>query len=442
MRMTAPRVRRRKTIAALASSALLLTGCGTDVSGSADGGAESFVFTPGDEVVEIEYWSAAVEDLNTTLIEDFNEGPGTELGIHVNISYQGEYAEQQQKLYAAQLADTLPNLFVSEASSTAALVDAELAVPLDPYIEANDLDVEDFEIGEIGYLFSGEEQYALPYMRSVPVMYVNRGVLEKYGFDPSGPKTLEELGEVLRTVSAGQGAPAMPFLMTTWFIEPLLYSFADLPINAEDGSSNIADRKAVELVEWLRDLIDDGAIKLIPRGQTQDLIASLVAPTTAVSFYTSAGITGLQKTAPERGVDLGVALFPSGEDGSRGVAVGGSNLYIADTGTVQQKAAAFELARWLTEAEQAAANSAATGYIAVRESARDTETLQSVFSTNPAFGVASEQMTYARSRVLSPNNVEVDALVGERLDQLVTQDQDAADALSALAEELDAISSR
>lgn len=442
MHVTASRARRRASLATVAAAALLLTGCSASAAGSSETTPEGAVFVPSDEVVEIEYWSAAVEDLNTKLIEDFNAGPGAELGIHVNVSYQGEYAEQQQKLYAAQLADTLPNLFVSEASSTAAIVDAELAVPLDPYIEANDLDVKDFEIGEIGYLFADENQYALPYMRSVPVMYVNRGLLEQYGFNPEGPKTLDELGDVLRTISEGQGAPAMPFLMTTWFIEPLLYSFADLPINAEDGSSNIADEQAVQLVEWLRDLIDDGAIQLIPRGQTQDLIASLVAPTTALSFYTSAGITGLQKVAPERGVDLGVALFPSGEDGSRGVAVGGSNLYIADTGTEQQKAASFELARWLTAPEQAAANSAATGYIAVRNSARDTETLKQVFATNPAFGVASEQMSYARARVLSPNNVEVDALVGERLDQLVTQDQDVAKALSTLAKELDAITSR
>ncbi|GAA1954051.1 extracellular solute-binding protein [Microbacterium aquimaris] len=427
-------------VAFVAAAGVALTGC----AGSASADPATYVYEPGEEVVELEFWSAAVEDVNAEMAEMFNETRGEELGIRVNVTYQGDYFETEQKVYAAQLADTMPNVFVDEVGMTKGFQEGGVALNLTPYLEANGIDDEDFQIGATGNLYIDGDMYALPYMRSVPVMYVNGALLEDYGFDAEGPETLAEMDEILRTISADTGEPAMVLPnYDLWVLEALMYSYGDAAVLSEDfDSSNLDDPGAVATAAWLGDLIDAGAVRHTGPTELQEFIASVTAPTTAVTLTSSGAIQTLQGMAGEAGIDLTVALFPAGEDDNRGVSVGGSNLYVADTGTDEEKAAAFEFARWATDTEQAAYTSAATGYVAVRESSQDTELLQETFAANPAYEVATEQLSYGRTRPMGASYTEIQQLIIERLAALWADGGDPEQAMADLSAEVDEILNR
>lgn len=432
---------RRIALAAASTVALtaLIAGCAS--GGAADAG--TYTYTPGEETVEVEFWSAAVEGVNQEMVDNFNATRGEELNIHVTVTYQGDYVETEQKVYSSQVADTLPGVFVDEVGMTASFADAGVTLNLDPYLAANDMDDEDFQIGATDNLYVDGEMYALPYMRSVPVMYVNSSLLEQYGFDPAGPQTLEELDEVLRTISAATGEPAMVLPnYDFWVMEALIYSYSGLPVIAEDGTSNMGEQGVVDTVAWLGDLIDAGAVKPLGATEIQDFYTALSSPNNAISLTSSGGIQSFQALAADAGIDLTVSLFPAGDDDSRGVSVGGSNLYVVDTGTDQEKAAAFEFAKWATDTEQAAFASASTGYIAVRKSSQETDTLQAVFEENPAYEVAAKQLTYGKARPMVLSYTEIQALMIERIHAMWANGDDPEQVMPALAEEVDQILSR
>jgi sn-glycerol 3-phosphate transport system substrate-binding protein len=438
--MTISRLFHRLAPLALGAAAVVaLAGCST---GSAAAPA-SFVYEPGEETVELEFWSAAVEGVNTEMVENFNSTRGEELGIHVNVTYQGDYFETEQKVYAGQLANTLPNVFVDEVGMTKGFAEGGVTLDLTPYLEANDMTDEDFQIGATGNLYVDDAMYALPYMRSVPVMYVNRALLEQYGFDPEGPKNLDELTEVLTTISAATGEPALTLPnYDLWVMEALFYSYADLPVLAEDGTSNLDEPGMIDTVAWIGELIDAGAVRHTGPAELQQFYAAISNPHTAISLTSSGGIQSFRKLASEAGIDLGISLFPAGEDDTRGVSVGGSNLYVTDTGTDQQKAAAFEFARWATDTDQAAFSSAETGYIAVRKSSQDTELLKQTFAENPAYAVAAEQLTYGRTRPMDESYTEIQQLIIERIGTMWAQGQDPETVMTDLSAEVDEILAR
>lgn len=432
--------RRIAPVAAAATAVALLAGCGS----SASAGPETFLFEPADEIVEIEFWSAAVEDVNQEMVEQFNTTRGEELGIQVNVTYQGDYFETEQKVYAAQLADTMPHVFVDEVGMTASFADAGVTLELDPYLEAHEMDDADFQIGATDNLYVDGVMHALPYMRSVPVMYVNRGLLEQHGFDPSGPDTLDEMAEILRTVSAETGKPSLYLAnYDLWVMEALWHSHGGVSVlNEDETASNLAEPGAIATATWLAELIDDGAVRHLGPADVQELFSAFGDPDMAFSLTSSGAIQSAQGLAAQAGIDLGVELFPAGENDQRGVSVGGSNLYVTTAGTDQERAAAFEFARWATDTDQAAFASAATGYVAVRESSQDTELLQQTFAENPAYAVATEQLSYGQARPMADSYTEIQQLIIERIGTMWAQGEDPSEAMTALAAEVDAILAR
>ena len=78
----------------------------------------------------------------------------------------------------------------------------------------------------------------------------------------------------------------------------------------------------------------------------------------------------------------------------------------------------------------------------MRESSQDTETLKAVFAENPAYEVATEQLTFGRPRPMELSYTEIQQLMIERIHTMWAQQQDPSTVMPALAEEVNAILSR
>ena len=77
-------------------------------------------FAETSDVIELTYWycwTDKIQENNENLTAEFNETVGKELGIHVTAEYQGSYDDAHQKLQAAYIADTMPDVSVMEIAS-------------------------------------------------------------------------------------------------------------------------------------------------------------------------------------------------------------------------------------------------------------------------------------------------------------------------------------
>ena len=92
---------------------------------------------------------------------------------------------------------------------------------------------------------------------------------------------------------------------------------------------------------------------------------------TAIMWTTTGNLTNVRKNAK---FAFGVAALPSKQRG--GSPTGGGNIYIFKTKDKVKQAAALEFARFLTTPERAADWSIATGYVATRPDAWQTEAMK------------------------------------------------------------------
>ncbi|GGG60189.1 ABC transporter substrate-binding protein [Paenibacillus radicis (ex Gao et al. 2016)] len=426
---------------AILATTILLAGCGQ--SGAAQN-ETAVAYTKGDKVVEVQFWTSAMEKVNQELVDEFNKTKGAELNIHVNAEYQGDYWETQKKINAAAIANTLPNVFIDEVAMTKGFADNDTIVDLEPYMKASDFDREDFKIGDLGNLYVGEDMYAFPHMRSLPVMYINKTLAKKVGMDEKGPQTFAELESYLKASYDATGkTPMYLFNNDFWVMEALLYSYSNTTIlNEDETAANINSKGAVDLITYLNDLISKGYIKVLSATQQNDFIGAVSSPDTLLTFSSIGGYKIFLGLAAKTKTELGVAMIPAGEGGTRGVSVGGSNVYLANTGTDIEKAAAFEFMKWITDTDQAAYASVNTGYLPTRLSSLDTDIMKNTIAQLPGYQVAIDELKFSKMRPKNGVYHEVENLLVTRISDIWTDKLNIQESLDALKKDVDAILTR
>ncbi|MFF2016421.1 extracellular solute-binding protein [Paenibacillus sp. NPDC058177] len=426
-------------LTAVVGTTVILSGCGQA------GANESAVkYTKGDKVVELKFWTSAMEQVNKDLVDQFNKTKGAELNIHVSAEYQGDYSEIQQKVNAAAIANTLPNAFIGEVSQTKGFADSNTIVDLEPFMKVNDFNRDDFKIGDLDNLYVDKDMYAFPHMRSLPVMYVNKTLAKKVGLNENGPATFDELESYMETAYKATGKTPMYLLNNDlWILEALLSSYSNTNmLNDEETATNINSKGAVELISFLRDGVSKGLIKVFNPTQLNDFVGAVSDPDTLLTFSSIGGYKIFLGLAAKSKYELGVAMIPEGKGGTRGVPVGGSNVYMSNTGTEEEKAATFEFMEWLSDTEQAAYASANTGYLPTRLSSLDTDLMKKTMAEFPGYKVAIDELKFSKKRPTTGVYHEVETLVVSRLGDILTDNKDVQQGLDALAKDVNAILTR
>ncbi|MGE0000374.1 MAG: extracellular solute-binding protein, partial [Ilumatobacteraceae bacterium] len=88
--------------------------------------------------------------------------------------------------------------------------------------------------------------------------------------------------------------------------------------------------------------------------------------------------------------DIGVGPMPS-PNGGPGALIGGNSLWISDHDDAKS-AAAWDFISWLVSAEVQSDFAAASGYVPVNSGALDVEPLRTVYTDDPRFKVAYDQI--------------------------------------------------
>lgn len=106
----------------------------------------------------------------------------------------------------------------------------------------------------------------------------------------------------------------------------------------------------------------------------------------------------------------------------------------------EKKEAVWEFIKYMTDTDQTAYASKTTGYVPLRASAAETDTLKELYARLPQYKVALDQLRdYSTGRPLNPNYVECTFEIMAAMDAIMVNDADIASTLSETAQKVNTI---
>ena len=375
-------------------------------------------------------WTDKIQENNISLTNEFNETVGKEKGIHVNAEYQGSYDDLHQKLQAAYVAGTTPDVTVMEIASTKTFAMNGVLEPMDDYIKASGVDMSDFQEGLMKNSYYEDQCYGLPYLRSTPIMYMNTTIIKEAGLDPVGPKTWEELAEYIRVVHDKTGKYGLSQHSYIWTFEAFMMEHGSSALNEEETATNINNDASKRIIDFYSELAQEGAVHLISSGESDKMKADVMNQDAAIWFGSTGDLTNNLQIASDNGFEITTAFIPKANQ--YGVPTGGANLIMTSSISDEHKDAAWVFIEWMTSKEQTIKASQNTGYLPTRISAKDAEEMLALYEEIPQYKVALEQLTYSTGRPMNPGYAESSKAIVDALDAIWINNGDRDVILSEL----------
>lgn len=331
------------------------------------------------------------EETFLKLVEEFN---GTNpWGIKVIARYAGSYSEIRRKVLAAIAAGTPPDMAFSYQNVIAEYAYADAVVALDDYIQSPKYGLRPEELEDYFSNFLEGDRYpdfegkmlSFPPGRSLEVMYYNASALQELGFKEP-PATWEQFYRACEMWKKKEGKPCYAVAPSASTLTWMIWSRGG-EILSPEGQFLPDKEAALAALQFLEKLIDEGlAYKVKERYQDQEDFADQKA---IFTFGSTAGIPYYQAAKPP--FKWSIALPPTGTS-SPVVDLYGPSVCVFKT-TPERQLASWLFLKWLTEPEQNARWSVATGYLPVRISASESP----LFKNQPLLKKAMEFIPYARS---------------------------------------------
>lgn len=433
---------------------MIISACGANSSSSTNTGSSTGTNTAGGTTtessapVEIEFWYGLGGKLGEnmqTLITRFNESQSE---VIVKPVVQGDYDETSQKLQAAIATNTAP---AAVLASNVEWARSGYFASLDGFIAADDSFNKDDVIQT--FLEQGQVdgvQYFLPMYGTTQVMYYRKDALEKHNIDPSTLTTWEKLAEAAAQMTEKDGN-------TTTFYgwEPMWGSGNMIDAVLSKGGSIISeDGKTITLdsEEWISTwelfrkwIHDDGIMRIHFGGQGWEYWYKTIDD---VMQGRAAGYTGSSGDQGDLDFTQLAAMEQPGWEGiGAGAPVAQALLAGIPAGvSEEQQQAAYKWFAFFMSAENTAFWSMNTGYIAVRESALDTEDFKAYAEQNPQSMVPLQQASHASAPFMDPTGGKITDALTIAADKVQISNIPAADALKEAQEtaqrELDLVNNK
>lgn len=432
-----------------------------------------------DGTVEIDFWHAYTAQ-TAEAMEDLAAGfNASQDKIVVTPQAQGSYEELLTKYRESIAFDDLPALAVTDAQAFRDVVDSGTILPAQSCVETDEFPLTGIdELIRSSFSIEGALYPSATFI-STPVLYYNRTHFEEAGLDPdSPPQTIAEVRDAARVIkAAGVAETPLSFLMQGWFVDTWLTGADVSLINADNGRAGNATEatfngpEALEIYDLIDEMNDEGlllpfsnvpgevgqflalanpgtASMLFETSTASTTIAGVLGGTSNLSdLITEAGLDGDQVGATDLTIDVDVAPFPGLEEPGQIFASGGL-VYMTDTGSDAERAAAWEFVKYVNEAAQQKVIHLKGSYLPVNADVASDPEVQAVWENDAAgqwlataFAQLADIDPDFPGPIVGPFTEHRD-IINDSLERLILSGDDSAtvlaDAEAALTEALDA----
>lgn len=411
----------------------LLTGCSSNVHKEVSKeNQKATIATKITEPVEITFWHAMNGDNEAAIKKITDDFKLKNPNITVKLINQGKYPDLFDKLMASAKSKQMPTMSQIYSNRLSWYVSKDLVEDLNPYIKDSETGMKTEEIEDIPKLFLNDgiwdgKQYAMPLNKSQMVLYYNEEMLEKAGIGV--PTTWEEWSEASKKLTVNKDGNTEVYgcvfenNISTDIAPWIKQSGGDI-IDEVNNKVNFDSQATNEAVSFLNNMIKDKTARLAGDDENANIpiqdgrAAMCVASTSALPFIeegTKEGIT--IKAAALPGNKTNVQLFY------------GTNVAVFNSGTKEQKQAAYEYIKYLTSTENTAYFAAETGYIPVRKSAQKDPVFAKVLAEKPIKKLSFDCFDngFQGARIIGEKNA-LDEL-GKQLDLVFSGKKDVEPAL-------------
>lgn len=378
---------------------------------------------------EITFWSnhpGKSQEITQKLIDKFHS---SQSAIKVTLVTAGaNYEEVAQKFQTAQQGGQLPHVVVLSDVWWFRYMINDSIIPLDGLISALSYKVDDFRKGLWADYQFKNKQWAVPWARSTPLFYYNKAMWKNAGLEDRAPKTWQEFADWAPKLKSANPAITAPYMHVaasdydSWSLQNKVWGFGGAFSKEFEITADSDD--VVKALQFNQDGVYKekwGAVSAKDAGA--DFSAGAAA-CTVTSTGSLVGILGNSK------FDVGVGFLPGGPSVTDMVCpTGGAGLGIPKAITKEQQLAAATFLKFMTEPENTAAFSEATGYMPVRTSAN----IDAVIAKRPQAKVALDQLSHTRvqdyARVFLPGG---DREIGIASADILTQQANVKERLTKL----------
>jgi sn-glycerol 3-phosphate transport system substrate-binding protein len=353
--------------------------------------------------VNITFWNSMVQANGTTLAAITSAFNSSQTKVHVTLVDQASYDDTWQKYEAGLSNGQLPDAVQLEDQRTQAAIDTQSFLPVQSCMNAAKYSTSDYLTRPLNYWKVNGVQWALPFAVSAPIVYYNQNAFTKAGLNPADPPlTLSQMVSDAKTLKAsGSG---MGLVTDPWHLETWLASANQLFVNNKNGRSGRATagvfntKTSVSIFNQLRTLVTSGDATTNPSSgpDEYDNLLGIGSGKYGMTIETSAAlgtVTQLLSGGQYASVKLGIGPFPVYSSSIKGgIEPGGSGVYISKKVPAIDQAAAWQYLSYICNTQSQATWAAGTGYIPVRKSSAQTATVQHLWTTNPGYKVAYNEI--------------------------------------------------
>lgn len=410
-----------------------LTGCGkTDSSKSSE------IVTELTGPVSIEMWhymTGKQSEVLQSIVDDFNANNGK--GITVTALSQGAIPDLNKKIIAASQSNTLPAIVNIYPDAATGLINDKKIVNLSSYINDDTVGMKDDIKNDFIPDFTKElsqwgenKVYGLPMTKSTEVLYVNKNLLEQLGYTTDDLKdlTFEKLAEISQKAYDKLGIAGFGFdSSSNAFISTLKEDGKDFV--QMDGKINIQNDWAKKFMQFFREKTQSGAFRVV--GEDKFLSGPFSNQKILSYQGSSAGFAHINNNDE---FEIAVAEVPHFEGKDKAIIQQGASLFITNNVSAEQQYAAYEFIKFATNTENTAKFATSTGYLPVRKSAQDTDTVKNLLADSTSlygkiYNVASESLKFAYFTPAINNAQSARSVAEEKYASYVTGTSDDVDAM-------------
>ncbi|MEM6280870.1 MAG: ABC transporter substrate-binding protein [Chloroflexota bacterium] len=285
--------------------------------------------------------------------------------------------------------------------------------------------------------------WTIPFQRSTPILFYNKDLFREVGLDPDQPpRNRDELVTYATALTSddqwGVYVPSAGF--PYWLFQSFAVAHGQNIVGAADAEVFFNAPEVVNALEFFMSLSEEHEV--MPPGAISffDTPDAFFDEQVAMIYHTTGSLTNILENAD---FEVGVGFLPGGpageDDTGYGSPTGGGNLYIFSNTSPEKQAAAWRWIEYLTSPEIQADWTLNTGYIAARQSAWETDTLQDLLEDRPEYAVARDQLEFARKELSTHDGIAVRGVLNDALAAVIAGEAEPQAALDAAQEEANAI---